>query len=198
MAPFKKTVRHFNEAGHAHFLTFSCFGKLPLLKAERTRKWFVDAVAQAKSKHNYALWAYVIMPDHAHLLVFPLVTNYDIAAFLKSVKQSVARKAKHHLRDNHPSQLQRLTVRRGSREVFRFWQQGPGHDRNITCEQDIYEKINYIHNNPVRKGLVSDPTEWEWSSSSWYSGKGGAQMAIDEMGASTFTRTNKFVRATTG
>lgn len=196
MAHVQKTIRHFNDPGHAHFLTFSCYGRLPLLKAERTRQWFVDSVIQAKTRHRYALWAYVIMPDHAHLLVLPLDKKYDISSFLKSVKQSVARKAKHYLQANHRSQLQRLTVTHGEREIFRFWQSGPGYDRNIRSEDELFAKIKYIHNNPLKKGLVSDPTDWKWSSSRWYCGKGDVPLPIDEMRAPKFARTNKFVRGT--
>jgi putative transposase len=49
-------------------------------------------------------------------------------------------------------------------EVFRFWQPGGGYDRNITDKDTLVRMIDYIHENPVRKGLVTDPLDWKWSS----------------------------------
>ena len=95
-----KTIHHFNDPGHAHFLTFSCYQQLPLLNRQRTRRWFLQALADAGAKHNFSLLSYVIMPEHVHIIVLPQHEPYDIALFLKAIKQSVARKAKHFLCDH--------------------------------------------------------------------------------------------------
>lgn len=176
----RKTVRHFNNPGHAHFLTFSCYRQMPLLSSDRTRQWFIEATGAAKEKHHFALLAYVIMPEHAHLLVLPLLPVYDMAMILKAIKQSAARKVKHFLEEHHPDWLNKLTFMRGSREVFRFWQTGPGYDRNIRNEEDLLEKIKYTHDNPVKRGLVTSPEAWKWSSAGWYLGKRGGELRIDD------------------
>ncbi|KAA0243476.1 MAG: hypothetical protein DYG83_05055 [Candidatus Brocadia sp. AMX2] len=177
----RKTIRHYNVPCHAHFLTFSCYQGLPLLSKDRTRNWLIESIIMAKEKYQYALWAYVIMPEHAHLLVYPLVENYNISLFLKAIKQSVARRAKHYLEKNDRTWLDKLTVKLGSREVFRFWQAGPGYDRNITSKDELLEKINYMHRNPVRRGLVLNPQEWKWSSAGWYAGEREVVLAVDKM-----------------
>ena len=176
----RKTIQHFNIPGHAHFLTFSCYRRLPLLNRDRSRYWIINAITQAKIKYNYSLWAYVIMPEHVHLLVYPLEQIYDISLFLKAIKMSVARKAKYYLQENKREWLDRLTLKRGPGKVFRFWQSGPGYDRNINTEEELYEKFHYIHNNPVKRELVSTPEEWAWSSASWYNGKRDVMLKIDE------------------
>jgi len=158
----RKTIRHYNIPCHAHFLTFSCYQQFSLLSRKRTRRWLIEAIIKAKDKYKYALWAYVIMPEHAHLLVYPMIEKYNISFFLKTLKQSVAKKAKHYLKENNPDWLNKLTVKRGPKNVFRFWQTGPGYDRNINSENELFEKIHYIHNNPVRRGLVLAPQEWKW------------------------------------
>lgn len=129
----------------------------------------MEALSAAKDSHRFQVLAHVIMPEHAHLLVRPLAQDYDVALILKAIKQSVSRKAKHFLRENNPDWLKRLTVTRGNREVFRFWQTGPGYDRNIRDEDELLEKVIYIHFNPVRRGLVSSPEKWKWSSAKEYS-----------------------------
>jgi putative transposase len=69
--PQRKTIRHFNGPDHIHFLTFSCYRQLPFFKSDRTKEWLVEAIAKAIEKHKFALFAYVIMPEHAHLLIQP-------------------------------------------------------------------------------------------------------------------------------
>jgi putative transposase len=53
----RKKVRRFDEAGHAHFLTFSCYRRMPLLGKDRTRLWFLEALQDARKKHCFDLWA---------------------------------------------------------------------------------------------------------------------------------------------
>jgi len=66
----KRLVR-FNTPGDAHGLTFSCQGNLPLLDCDRVRWSLAHAIEAAKVKHDFEVWAYVIMPNHAHMIVKP-------------------------------------------------------------------------------------------------------------------------------
>ncbi|NTV57463.1 MAG: hypothetical protein HGA74_09275 [Deltaproteobacteria bacterium] len=177
--PPRKKIRHFNDPGHIHFLTFSCYQQLPFFKSDRTREWLVEAIANAGGKHKFSLLAYGIMPEHAHLLIRPHLLNYDISAILKAIKQPVARKAKRFLEGENIGWLKKLTVKRGNREVFRFWQVGPGYDRNIRDEKELLEKIQYIHNNPVKNGLAATPEGWLWSSAGWYLDRRDGKITID-------------------
>ncbi len=175
----RKTIRHFNEPGHIHFLTFSCYRRLPFFKSDRTKEWLVEAIVKAIEKHKFGLLAYVIMPEHTHLLIQPEPLDYDIAVILKAIKQPVSRRAKGFLEEENPAWIRKLTVKRGSKEVFRFWQAGPGYDRNIRDEKELLEKIQYIHNNPVKNGLVATPEDWIWSSASWYLDSRTGKIPID-------------------
>ena len=179
----RKLLRRFNLPFHAHELTFSCYRRLPLLSKDRTRQWFVEALDAARQKHDVALWAYVVMPEHAHVLVFPRREEYAIGEFLKSVKQSVARKATIYLRKNSPGWLERLKVTWPTGRVeYRFWQQGSGFDREIFNPEAVWASIKYLHRNPVRRGLVACPMDWMWSSARWYGGERDGQLRIDEDG----------------
>ncbi|MCB9855909.1 MAG: hypothetical protein H6818_09510 [Phycisphaerales bacterium] len=58
-----------------------------------------------------------------------------------------------------------LTIReRPGATCFRFWQEGPGFDRNIRGADLIWRTIDYIHRNPTRRSLVDHPSAWKWSS----------------------------------
>jgi putative transposase len=108
------------------------------------------------------------MPEHVHLLVYPGDAPERMSDFLRAVKEPVARKAIRHLKSNAPAWLARVTVREGARVRRRFWQPGGGYDRNITSIEALRAMIEYIHANPVRRGLVARAEDWEWCSARWY------------------------------
>ena len=92
-----------------------------------------------------------------------------MAAILKGIKQSVARRAMLTLRAESPECLARFAVARSDGRIeHRFWQRGGGYDRNIVELDTVLAVIGYIHNNPVRRSLVTCPTDWLWSSARWY------------------------------
>ena len=67
--------------------------------------------------------------------------------------------------DRRPQAVEELTVRqRPGVETFRFWQEGPGFDRNLTQSKAILAAIDYLHLNPVKRGLCERAVDWEWSS----------------------------------
>jgi putative transposase len=160
----------FNEPGHAHELTFTTFKRYEFLKAERTCLWLAEEINAARLEHDFALWAYVFMPDHVHLIVYPRRSLYDISTIRKSFKEPVGRKAINYLYGHARQWIPRITVQRGRRQERHFWQIGGGFDRNVTEAQALHNMIDYIHNNPVRKGLVSRPADWKWSSAGWLEG----------------------------
>ena len=124
---YRKLRKSINEIGHAHELTFSCYKRLPLLSKDRTREWFIEALRRARSRWHFDLWAYVIMPEHAHVLLLPREDDYDISMIVKAIKQSVARKALEFLRINSPEWLARLAVPTSKEEIeHRFWEAGGG------------------------------------------------------------------------
>ena len=70
----KECVRY-NEPGHAHELTFSCYRRFRFLKAERTCQWLAHAIDVARGRWDFELWAFVFMPEHVHLIVRPCGFN---------------------------------------------------------------------------------------------------------------------------
>jgi putative transposase len=55
--------------GHLHFITFTCYRRLPLLRTVRARNAFVEILAQVRESFGFALVGYVVMPEHVHLLI---------------------------------------------------------------------------------------------------------------------------------
>ncbi|MCG8586999.1 MAG: transposase [Pirellulales bacterium] len=167
----RKRCRRFDVPGDAHFLTFSCFKRLPLLNRDRSRRWMVDAIDLGRRKAPFDLWAFVIMPEHVHLVLLPK-DGARISSMLTTMKQSVSKRAILWLKENAPHYLERITDHQpNGKQHHRFWQRGGGYDRNLRSVRDIHEKIRYVHENPVRRQMVERTTDYQWSSArAWNSG----------------------------
>ena len=159
---FKRCVRY-DEPGHAHALTFSCRHGAPLLENDEAKKALVDALNQARRKLEFDLWAYVIMPEHAHVVLHPCKPLYSISRILFAVKRPVS---------------YRLGLA-GRRGLDQFWEEGGGYDRNLRSLATIHKEINYLHNNPVRRGLCRRPQDWLYSSAAFWAGLTDVPLAMD-------------------
>jgi len=157
--------------GHARFVTFSCYQRLPLLNDPKTRDAFVEQIEFQRGKHQIRIAAWVIMPEHVHIILCP--PDGQIGSSLRSIKQGFARSMLARWKTNQSSIIQSLIDPRGDAH---FWQRGGGYDRNINDLDDLNEKIEYIHSNPIRRGLVKQPTQWVWSSACDYAGGKGPIM----------------------
>jgi putative transposase len=157
-------------------LTFSCYRRMPLLMNDSWRQLFGESIDTAITSHSCRTVGYVLMPEHVHLLIQPTRPDFRIDLFLKALKAPFSSRIKRLLVSQDSPLLGRLTVReRPGVHRFRFWQEGGGYDRNIHTSSAITSAINYIHENPVRRGLCDRPIEWRWSSARHYSqdGQGG-------------------------
>ena len=142
MGAMPRGLKRFQRAESLHFITFSCFHRLLLLDMPGARETVESVLEQVRARHQARVYAYVLMPEHVHLLVNE-PPRILLAQMLKAVKQITSRKL------------------RGSRE--RFWQERY-YDSNIRWEDARSETIRYIHRNPVVRGLVKRPEDWPWSS----------------------------------
>ncbi|GMV79878.1 MAG: hypothetical protein AMXMBFR7_10620 [Planctomycetota bacterium] len=166
--PHRKRVRTYNVPGHAQFLTFSCYRRMPLLSNDTWRGWLGEGVARACASFDFALWAYDFIPEHVHLLVKPRGSVYDVSAFRRSLKQGVSKRIVNALKEKNAPVLAKLRVQERPRKwCYRFWQEGPGHDKNIWSLAKVIEKAVYCHRNPVDRKLVRSPEQWRWSSFRW-------------------------------
>jgi putative transposase len=178
---FSKRRKWFDHDRMPRELTFSCFQRLPLLNRDRTRQWFVDELDRVRGQWPIDLWAWVIMPEHVHLLVAPRETGVDVGRMAGVIKERTAKRAIVWLETNAPTWVDRLTVREGRRIRRRFWQPGGGYDRNINDAQTLAHVINYIHANPVKRDLAATPADWPWSSAQWYAGVRPAILEMDAL-----------------
>ena len=162
----RKLVKHYHHSGDCHELTFSCFDRKALLTDDERRRWLSEYIDRAIARHQFRLVAFVFMPEHVHLIVY-LETPHsaDISGLLKGIKQPYSRHIKNLLLARNCRLVNELTVReRPGKTAFRFWQEGSGFDRNLRSSRATLAAIDYIHMNPVKRGLCQKPSDWKWSS----------------------------------
>jgi putative transposase len=128
------------EGGDVHFVTFSCFHRLAYLKTPGARDLFEDALARTCYRYQFDVFGYVVMPEHVHLLLSEPRKDL-LAVGLQALKISVSKRAK-----ERP-----------------FWQ-ARYYDFNVFTISKRIEKLDYMHWNPVKRGLVEKPEDWLWSS----------------------------------
>ncbi|MGC4032852.1 MAG: transposase [Tepidisphaeraceae bacterium] len=165
----KKTLRRQAITGTARFLTFSCYRRLRLFDNPLIKDHFVKTIASALLAHDMALLAWVVMPEHVHLIVVP-ENAARVPAFLRTLKRPFARAVLDRWRMLNAAVLPRLRDRAGGTH---FWQAGGGYDRAVIGEE-LIEKIRYVHANPVMRGLAVDSVSWKWSSAAAYAGRDNA------------------------
>jgi putative transposase len=145
---------------------------MPMLTNEAWRSMLARQIDTANKRHEFRLVAFVFMPEHLHLLVYPTGES-EVSDLLKAIKKPFSFRIKQLLMQHDSHLLNRLTIReRPGKMTFRFWQEGPGYDRNLNSESAVLASIDYIHANPVRRGLVEQARQWKWSSARWYESNG--------------------------
>lgn len=130
--------------GNTHFITFSCQGRNPYLQSVESKLVFQRIAESARKRYQFHVFAYVIMPEHVHLLVSePHLKPLSIA--LAVLKREVA-----SLLLPKPFWLPRY------------------YDFNVFTNEKRIEKLRYIHRNPVHRGLAERPEDYPWSSFRFY------------------------------
>jgi putative transposase len=161
-------LKRYQQAESLHFITFSCYHRLPYLSTPHSKSIVEDLLEQTRARHEARIYAYVLMPEHVHLLINE-PPKILLAQFLKSLKQSTSRKLK------------------GNRD--QFWQ-ARYFDRNIDGEE-MSEVIQYIHRNPVKRGLVARPEDYPCSSYLHYSTGARRTVEIESEWTANWRRTHQ-------
>jgi len=160
-------LKRYQQSGHIHLITFSCYGRVPYLAVPQSRDIFEQVLEQSRLKHSFEIFAYVVMPEHVHLLLSE-PPETELATVLKVLKQETSRRLKED-RDH-------------------FWMPRY-HDFNVFTTGRVNQKIDYIHHNPVKRGLVEKPEDWPWSSFRHYATGNEGSVNIESYW--TFTRSEQ-------
>jgi REP element-mobilizing transposase RayT len=146
----------------ALYITIVTKDRLRVFQTDQMREILCSAIDEARSSSGFLLFAYVIMLDHMHLLASRSSTISDLLRFLKGI---TARRIIDYLKsNNYLRSLAKLRHQHQDRNYkYSLWQT----EKNVLplfSEAMFVQKLNYIHSNPVRAGLVERATDYRWSS----------------------------------
>ena len=146
----------------AFYLTSVAKDRLPVFRTDPIAKITCDAVNEARNSGNFLIFAYVIMPDHIHLVTDSSRGSKDVHRFVNGI---VSRRVIDHVKQNgHTESLKKLqTASRSDGSQYTLWQHHPD-TRILWNEKMLWQRIQYTHLNPVRAGLVEKQNDWKWSS----------------------------------
>lgn len=146
----------------ALYLTVVAKDRLPVFRTNAIKGVTHEALNEARNSVGFLIFAYVIMPDHLHLVTSQPKNSADV---LRRVKGITGRRVIDYLKQNDfKSSLGKLRHGEWKRKhTHSLWQQ----EKNVFSvfsEAALMQKVNYIHLNPVRAGLVERVTDFRWSS----------------------------------
>jgi putative transposase len=150
VAPFikaRKIIRldpmNYRLPGTAAFLTICADKKASIFIDNSVNKAVLEVLESSAAKHGMEIWAYCLMPDHMHLVIFN-ASGGDIIAMLRDFKRKSAL---------HPPNIR--------------WQRSY-YDHLIRKDEAVVGIVEYVLQNPVRKGLVARWQDYPWSFSKWH------------------------------
>ena len=159
--PLKHMVRVSRDTPF-YYLTSVTKDRLPIFQTDAVKKIVADAFAEARLSAQVLIFAYVIMPDHTHLITDGSRTISEVLRYLNGIS---AKRIIDYLKDNnYETSLIKLRQKQKERGYkHSVWQHHPDAFR-LTVEDTLMQKVNYIHQNPVRGAMVEKAEDYLYSS----------------------------------
>jgi REP element-mobilizing transposase RayT len=162
----------FGENEYAYFLTCTVVGWLPIFTRPETVQFLYDSWRFLQERGRFTIYGYVILENHLHLVASSPVISKEIGDF----KSFTARQIVDHLEACNVRTLLKwlrlLKAHHKHDREYQVWQEG-SHPQQIKDDEMMRQKLEYAHNNPVKRGYVDDPTHWRHSSARNYAGLPG-------------------------
>ncbi|MBD2197318.1 MULTISPECIES: REP-associated tyrosine transposase [Calothrix] len=148
---------------YPHFLTCTVVNWLPIFSQPRFVQIIFQSLDFLQTNQRLALHAYVIMENHLHIIASSNNLPKEIAAFKSFTARSIIDDLKGNQAEYLLKQLQFHKKFHKTAQDYQLWQEG-SHPQALTNENMFLQKLEYIHNNPVRRGYVDEPAHWRYSS----------------------------------
>jgi putative transposase len=160
------------ESEYPYFLTCTIVGWLPVFTRPKAVDIVYDSWRYLQQNEALEISGYVILENHLHLIG----KAADLSTVIKNFKSFTARALIDLLERRSASvllrQLRSHQLRHKSESEYQVWQEG-NHPEQIQTEDMMWQKLEYVHNNPVARGYVDDPVHWRYSSARNYAGLPG-------------------------
>lgn len=157
------------ETHFPYFLSSSVVHWLPLFSNSKIAQIVFDSLNFLQQEKRIVLYAYVLMENHFHIIASSSQLATEIARFKSFTARKIIDLLYHTNARDILKQLEYYKLKHKSDRRHQLWQEGT-HPKMIENEQMMLQKIDYIHQNPVRRGYVEESVHWRYSSARNYSG----------------------------
>lgn len=153
---------HISKDSPVYYVTSVTNNRLPVFQTVRLKELVCRALQEARASAGLLLFAYVVMPDHLHALVGSQRKPSEVLRYVNGI---AGRRVIDFLKEaGYESSLAKLRRSAGPRQhQYSLWDHHPN-VKLVTTETVLREKANYIHQNPVRAGLIECAQDYRWSS----------------------------------
>ena len=161
-------VMRISRSNPCYYLTSVTKDRLPVFQTDKIKQIVCDAWNEARTSGGIMIVAYVIMRDHSHVITDSARSISEVLRFLNG---NAAKRVLDYLKENNfESSLAKLREQTKSRNhKYSLWQHHPN-AFTILGEDTMMQKVNYIHQNPVRAGLVENAEDYRFSSARLWRG----------------------------
>ncbi|MDD3602459.1 MAG: transposase [Sulfurovum sp.] len=160
------------ETTHPHFFTCTILNWLRVFTRPESVDIILDSLRYLQAEENLKLYAYVILENHIHLIA----GGDDIARSMNHFKSFTAEEILKLLqKENATALLEQFAFYKKAHKTtasYQIWQEG-AQPKLIQTDAMMINKINYIHQNPVKRGYVDEAKHWRYSGAGNYEGIDG-------------------------
>lgn len=143
-------------------ITSVAHNRLPVFRTDPLKKIVCAALDEARHSGGFAIFAYVIMPDHIHLIAEGALKSSETLRYVNGI---TSHRVICYLKEmNYSTSLAKLRDARKARgHAYSLWD-GHSNVLPLFSESFFMQRVNYIHQNPARAGLVERAENYRWSS----------------------------------
>jgi putative transposase len=153
----------------AHFVTFSVVAWVDIFTRERYKEVFIESLAFCQAQKGMSLHAWVVMPNHVHLIISSTTNKLD--AIVRDLKKYTSKQIIKAIEENNTESRKEwmLNIFRYAgttninNKVYQFCKQDY-HPIELNTNEKLKQRLDYLHENPVRSGLVWEPWHYKYSS----------------------------------
>jgi len=154
-----------------HFITWTVEEWLPVFVSDSYCQLITDSLEYCRQQKGLLVHAYVVMPTHVHAVI-SAEPGTDLSEILRDSRKHTSKEIVRQVRADGLTLFDwvfRDAARKAGRPAgaYKVWQDG-FHPETLESEKFFLQKLEYLHNNPVRKGLVGKPEYWWHSSAGSY------------------------------
>jgi REP element-mobilizing transposase RayT len=160
------------EDQYPHFFTSTIVNWIPIFGSRPIAQIILDSLQFLQDNDRLIVHAYVIMENHLHIIASSENLSKEIGNFRSFTARKIIDFLNERNAKNVLKQLAYYKLRHKKDRDYQLWQEGT-HPQRVHDLAMMQQKIEYIHNNPVKRGYVDDPIHWRYSSARNYAGQPG-------------------------